>query len=338
MSMMRSASSRSAAQRLALAPDAVGDRAALGGRMRPARLAEAAHQHVVARLEVDHLERDAGARAARRTPGNVVEEAPLAHVDAERDAADVLARALPQLDEARDERHRQVVDAVEAEVLEHVDRGALARARRARSRRRAWSGSLIAPPSAPRRAARRDSWSMRAREVRARCGGRAAQQLVARRRLDEQRQCCGPAGPGCARAAARRRGAVGARPRARADRRSSLHSMSSTTRSIWRSSSVASVPKSASTSITPRPRISMWWREQRRRAPAQHGRRDAPHEHDVVGDEAVAARHQVERRLALADAALARGSGRRARAPRRARRGAASRARAAPRARRSRRG
>jgi hypothetical protein len=39
------------------------------------------------------------------------------------------------------------------------------------------------------------------------------------------------------------------------------HSVSSTTRSICRSSSVASVPKSASTSITPRPRISMWyWR------------------------------------------------------------------------------
>ena len=45
--------------------------------------------------------------------------------------------------------------------------------------------------------------------------------------------------------------------------------------------------------------------EQRRRAAAQHRRRDAPHEDDVVGDQAVAARHEVERRLALADAALA---------------------------------
>ena len=35
---------------------------------------------------------------------------------------DLLARALPQLDEARDERDRQVVDAEEAEVLEGVDR------------------------------------------------------------------------------------------------------------------------------------------------------------------------------------------------------------------------
>src|SRR5205807_2435878 len=51
---------------LALAPDAVGEDAARGSGMRPARLAEAAHELVVARLEVEHFERDAA--CARLTP------------------------------------------------------------------------------------------------------------------------------------------------------------------------------------------------------------------------------------------------------------------------------
>ena len=87
---------------------------------------------------------------------------------------DLLARALPQLDEARDQRDRQVVDAVEAEVLEDVERRALARAREPgdddgveplRSSRRARHA-----PRPPRGVAR----SSRAGEVRARCGGRAS--------------------------------------------------------------------------------------------------------------------------------------------------------------------
>src|SRR5439155_731945 len=53
---------------------------------------------------------------------------PVARVEAERHAPYLLARALPQLDEAGDERHRQVVDAVEPQVLEHLDGAALARA------------------------------------------------------------------------------------------------------------------------------------------------------------------------------------------------------------------
>src|SRR5438128_6818388 len=115
-------------QLLALAPDAVGEHAALGRGMRPARLAEAAHEHVVARLEVEHLERDAAHAQLLEDAREFVEEVPLAHVEAERHAPHLLARALPHLDEAGDERHRQVVDAVEAQVLEHLDGGALARA------------------------------------------------------------------------------------------------------------------------------------------------------------------------------------------------------------------
>src|SRR5437867_6101877 len=53
---------------------------------------------------------------------------PLAHVEAERHAPHFLTRALPHLDEAGDHSHRQVVDTVEAQVLEHLDGGALDRA------------------------------------------------------------------------------------------------------------------------------------------------------------------------------------------------------------------
>jgi len=113
---------------LALAPDAVGEDAAQGSGMRPARLAEAAHEQVVARLEVEHLERDAACAQLLEDARELVEEVPLAHVEPERHAPRLLARALPYLDEAGDERHRQVVDAVEAQVLEHLDGGALARA------------------------------------------------------------------------------------------------------------------------------------------------------------------------------------------------------------------
>src|SRR5206468_12790669 len=92
------------------------------------RLAEAAHELVVARLEVEHLERDAACAQLLEDARELVEEVPLAHVEAERHALHLLARALPYLDEAGDERHRQVVDAVEAQGLEHLDGGALARA------------------------------------------------------------------------------------------------------------------------------------------------------------------------------------------------------------------
>src|SRR5438132_10975256 len=113
---------------LALEQDHVGERPGPGARVRPARLAEAAHEHLVARLEVEHLERDTARTQLLEDARELVEEVPLAHVEAERHAPHLLARALPHLDEAGDERHRQVVDTVEAQVLEHFDGGALARA------------------------------------------------------------------------------------------------------------------------------------------------------------------------------------------------------------------
>src|SRR5436309_7116134 len=96
--------------------------------MRPPRLTEAADKDAVARLQVEDLERDAARPELLEDAWELVREMPLAHVEAERHPPHLLARALPHLDEARDERDGQVVDAVEAEILEHLDGRALARA------------------------------------------------------------------------------------------------------------------------------------------------------------------------------------------------------------------
>src|SRR5262249_42459406 len=120
------------AQRLALAPDAVGDRAALRGGMRTPGLAEATYQHVVAGLEIDDLRLRTCRAQLVQDVREVAQEAALAAVDPDRHPADVLARALPQLDEPRQQRDREVVDAVEAQVLEDLQRRALARPRQTR--------------------------------------------------------------------------------------------------------------------------------------------------------------------------------------------------------------
>jgi len=90
------------------------------------RLAEAAHEHVVAGLQVQDLELHAALSQLAAHARELGQQPTLARVDAERDARHLLARALPELDEARDQRHGQVVDAVEAEVFEPADGGALA--------------------------------------------------------------------------------------------------------------------------------------------------------------------------------------------------------------------
>src|SRR5438874_1082904 len=83
-------------------------------------------------LVAEGHERD-GHAAARDAIDEVAERgAPLAHVDAECHARHLLARALPELDEAGDQRDGEIIDAVEAEVLEAPDRGALAGAREPR--------------------------------------------------------------------------------------------------------------------------------------------------------------------------------------------------------------
>ncbi|MFN8644503.1 MAG: hypothetical protein U0802_23640 [Candidatus Binatia bacterium] len=85
-------------------------------RVGPARLIESAHEHVVAGVEEQDVDAMAGGAQLVEGARVVAEELPLADVDAERDAVDALARAGAQLEEARHENDRQVVDAVEAEA------------------------------------------------------------------------------------------------------------------------------------------------------------------------------------------------------------------------------
>src|SRR5437764_4852991 len=92
-------------------------------RVRSSRLAEAAHERLVRRLEEE--DEDAKARRAQlaESRGELAQESALSDVDDERGAFDVRAVVVFGADEARkrrQERERQVVDAEVAEVFERV--------------------------------------------------------------------------------------------------------------------------------------------------------------------------------------------------------------------------
>src|SRR5215212_5275190 len=111
--------------RVALAADGFEQAVAGVGRVRAARLAEAAHERLVRRLEEE--DEDAQARGAQllQTFGELAEEATLADVHDERGALDVRAVVvfgLHETAEGRHQRQRQVVHAEVAEVFERVRR------------------------------------------------------------------------------------------------------------------------------------------------------------------------------------------------------------------------
>ena len=93
--------------------------------MRPARLAEAAHENGVGSFEEDDLGRD-HARNRLQYLGKFVELGAFTHVHHQRGAAN-LARLDRQVGELRDELHRQVIDAVVAQVLEGLQHRGFAR-------------------------------------------------------------------------------------------------------------------------------------------------------------------------------------------------------------------
>ncbi len=109
--------------------DGVADRLLGRQRMRPPGLAEAAVQHRVAGLEEDERRRHVGGGAQ---PGEGRrerrEEPPLADVDHDRDPGQGLLFAVQRV-QVRQQRQRQVVDAVVAQVLDGVDGLRLPRAR-----------------------------------------------------------------------------------------------------------------------------------------------------------------------------------------------------------------
>ena len=107
--------------------------------------------------------------------------------------------------------------------------------------------------------------------------------------------------------ASARRGSRGACPRGRGGRtrRPAARAASSTTRSRRLRSRIAVTPKRSLMLRMPSPRTSMWWRSRSRRLAEHHAGRAVVALDHVVGDQAVAAHHELERALALADAALA---------------------------------
>jgi hypothetical protein len=114
------------AQHVGLARDP--DLGALVGRERVAAagLGEAAKEDVLAAVEIEHLGREVrpAREAAHEVEEGVGREVAVARVDAERDGAGERRT----VEKARQQREGQVVDRLEAEVLEHLDRRAAARA------------------------------------------------------------------------------------------------------------------------------------------------------------------------------------------------------------------
>ena len=90
--------------------------------MRPAALGVAAREHVVGGVEKNYFGMNSGGIELRKYPRPLREEQTLARVDPKRDA---LQRGIASRREHRDilrQRDRKIVDAVEAEVLEHAHR------------------------------------------------------------------------------------------------------------------------------------------------------------------------------------------------------------------------
>jgi hypothetical protein len=106
--------------------DGIGDGFLGRDRMRPARFAEAPVQHGGARLEEDERRRHIGRGAQPRVHGRERrEETLLADVDHHRHAGQGFVRAMQRVQFGQ-QRHRQVVDAVVAEILDRVNRLRLA--------------------------------------------------------------------------------------------------------------------------------------------------------------------------------------------------------------------
>src|SRR5882757_2363611 len=110
--------------------DTLGDsRSARSHRMRPAALRVAAREHVVRGVEENYLRMNSSRVEFRKNLRPLRKEKALAWIDSERDA---LQRRVASRREQRDamrQRNRQVVDAVEAEILEHAHRRRASRSR-----------------------------------------------------------------------------------------------------------------------------------------------------------------------------------------------------------------
>jgi hypothetical protein len=91
--------------------------------MRPATLRVAPHQDLVRGVEKKHFGAEAGEFQLVEDTGPLWKEEPLARVDAERYASEVGVALRRQPHHRLGQRDRHIVDAVEAQVLEHPHRG-----------------------------------------------------------------------------------------------------------------------------------------------------------------------------------------------------------------------
>src|SRR5262249_427643 len=115
-------------QPIALFHDALLHRTVEGQRMRTARFAEPAYQHIVGSLEKQDREAISVELHVIIDRGKMVEKGGFGNVDDQGNVADLIAFARAKLDKRRDQLGRQIVDAKESEVFETPDRAALSRA------------------------------------------------------------------------------------------------------------------------------------------------------------------------------------------------------------------
>lgn len=114
----------------ALFANAVGNREPVAERMRTARLAKAAHERFVTRFD-EHERRwvSAGERTIKnRQLFNLLA---LARIDEQRRAFNFAAALVVELAENGDQRDREIINAIEAQVLERIQDRALTGARKA---------------------------------------------------------------------------------------------------------------------------------------------------------------------------------------------------------------
>src|ERR1700683_311336 len=96
---------------------------AMAHRMRPASLGVAAYQDFVGRIEEQDLGRGSTTFYFGRYRGPLRKEDTLARVDAERHAREIFSAFHREAQHRRRQCDRQIIDAVEAQVLEHPHRG-----------------------------------------------------------------------------------------------------------------------------------------------------------------------------------------------------------------------
>src|SRR5918994_1769165 len=100
------------------------DRSGAGQRVRPARLVESAQPNVVRSIKENNLNAVAGGADFGQDVGPGLEKLTAAQIHAERDAPRILAVAVAKIDEFRDQRGGEIIDAEETFIFQGANRNA----------------------------------------------------------------------------------------------------------------------------------------------------------------------------------------------------------------------